>query len=174
MSLENFFCNKFLHEISTGADSYNRTVVLENQQLALCGYRFRTSAKITFVKADVILRLPHFVHENRLRLLSNLLLSILYRQNSTRRYIQQAVPFTKTDKPIGNIKFLPFITECSPSQKRIYFPPLLPRPEGFTQHSKPAMTFVFRLDSSLQRKRFGRNEAKLNSIPCFHSTVNII
>jgi len=39
------------------------------KQLALCAYLFRTSAKITVVKTD-ILQIPHSVHENRLRLLS--------------------------------------------------------------------------------------------------------
>ena len=34
MSSENFFCTKFFHEISTGVDSYNRTVVLENNWLS--------------------------------------------------------------------------------------------------------------------------------------------
>ena len=99
---------------------------------------------------------------------------ILYRQNSTRRYIQQAAPL-KTDKPIGNFKFF-YHSSLNLVQVRneSALLPLLPPTEGFTHHTKRAMTFVFRLDSSLQRKRFGRNEAKLNSIPCFHSTVNII
>jgi hypothetical protein len=143
VSSENFFRIKFFHENSTHAELYNSTAVLENdwlswlnlarciiqispfiliwhasgtvKQLALCGYLFRTSAKITVVKTDVILHLSHSVHENRLRLLSHLLFSILYRQNSTRRNIQQATPFKKQINQSGTSSFLPFITECSPS-----------------------------------------------------------